>query len=364
MKITAKLKLHAHHLSEWVSTHRKTAFAISSLLMVIVGGGTTYVVLSKPKPVEVKKPVAVVKKVETPVIKYYSPLTGAPVTDEAATKKAVTAVMIENSPESRPQSGLKDSGVVFEAIAEGGITRFMVIYQQEKPQLLGPVRSVRLYDVDWLAAFDASLAHVGGSAAALNEVRNGTYRDIDQFFNAGAYWRSADRYAPHNVYTSFEKIDALNVSKGYVNSNFTGFSRIDGKASAAPTATNIDITISSNLYNSNYVYNPATNTYARSQAGAAHLDRESGQITPSVVIAMRVNETTVMEDGYRQSVTTIGDGEAIIFQNGTVTNATWHKKSKKDQITFTDVAGKDIPLVRGQTWIAAVPIDGGGVAWK
>lgn len=364
MKITEKLKSHARHLSEWVSAHRKTAFVISGLLMIVICGGTTYIVLSKPKPASVEKPVATVKKAAAPAIKYYLPLTGAAVTDEAATKKAVTAVMIENSPESRPQSGLKDSGVVFEAIAEGGITRFMALYQQEKPQLLGPVRSVRLYDVDWLAAFDASLAHVGGSAAALNEVRNGTYRDIDQFFNAGTYWRSTDRYAPHNVYTNFEKIDALNASKGYTTSNFTGFSRTDGKASAAPNATNIDITISSNLYNSNYVYNPATNNYARSQAGAAHLDRESGQITPNVVIAMKVNETTVMEDGYRQSITTIGDGEAVIFQNGTVINATWHKTSKKSQITFTDAAGQDISLVRGQTWIAAVPIDGGGVTWK
>lgn len=365
MKIIAKLKHAKDRLFSWINSHRKIAFIISAVLAIAIGGLTTFLILQKPKTTKVatiKKSVTVTKPVEA--IKYYSPLTGSLVSNQTDTKKAVTGIMIENSPNARPQSGLKNSGVVFEAIAEGGITRFLVLYQQEKPQIIGPVRSVRLYDVDWLAAFDASLAHVGGSSAALTEVRNGTYRDIDQFFNAGTYWRSTDRYAPHNVYTSFERIDALNIAKGYKESNFTGFSRADGKASATPDATNIDIVISSELYNSTYTYDKKTNTYARNQADEPHLDRESGQITPSVVIAMRVNETTVMEDGYRQSITTTGSGSAVIFQNGTATQATWYKADKKSQIKFTDDNGKEIPLVRGQTWIAAVPNDGGDVTWK
>lgn len=365
MKITAKLKSVKTRLFHWVSKHRRITFLITALIAICIGGATTYFVLQKAqtiKPATNQSSAKITKPIEA--VKYYSPLTGSLAPDQASIKKAVTGIMVENSPNSRPQSGLKNSGVVFEAIAEGGITRFLVLYQQEKPQLIGPVRSVRLYDVDWLAAFDASLAHVGGSSAALTEVRNGNYRDIDQFFNSGTYWRSTDRYAPHNVYTSFEKIDALNTSKGYKESNFTGFTRIDGKASAAPDATNIDVTISSDLYNSTYTYDKNTNTYARSQAGEPHLDRESGQISPSVVIAMKVNEETIMEDGYRQSITTIGSGGAVIFQNGLAINATWHKESKKGQINFTDETGEDIPLVRGQTWIAAIPNQGGSVSWK
>jgi hypothetical protein len=306
----------------------------------------------------------IVPKVEPIPVKYYSTLTGNLVASEADTKQAVTGMMIENSPDARPQSGLKNSGIVFEAIAEGGITRFLVLYQQEKPQMIGPVRSVRLYDLDWLAAFNASIGHVGGSAAALKEVRNGKYRDIDQFFNSKSYWRATNRYAPHNVYTNFARLDVLNAAKGYKSSNFVGFSRIDGKASGTPDATNITIKISSPLYNSTYTYNATTNTYARSQAGKPHLDREDGQITPSVVIAMRVDEKTILEDGYRQSITTIGSGNATIFQNGIAINAIWHKNSKTDQIKFTDAAGTDIPLVRGQTWIAAVPNGSGAVSWK
>ena len=272
--------------------------------------------------------------------------------------------MIENSPDARPQSGLKDSGIVFEAIAEGGITRFLVLYQTEKPQLIGPVRSLRMYYVDWLTPYQASIAHVGGSAAALGVVRGGGYRDIDQFFNAGSYWRSTDRWAPHNVYTSFEKLDALNQAKGFTKSEITSWPRQSGKASEAPNATNINITISSALYNSSYTFDAASNKYLRSQAGEPHTDREQGQITPDVVIAMKVDESLVFEDGYRESITTIGTGTAYIFQNGAVTECTWKKDSREASIQFIDANGEQIKLNRGQTWISAVPNGHGDVQWQ
>ena len=180
-----KIKQLWANIRHWIYRHRKVVLIIFSLTIIFSAGITTAIVLSKPK-----KPAVIVKKVEKPkpipvpvVVKYYSPLTGNLVADENTTKQPVTGIMIENSPNARPQSGLKDSGVVFEAIAEGGITRFLVLYQQEKPQLIGPVRSLRLYDVEWLAAFNSSIGHVGGCSGALGEVRNGSYRDLDQFFN-------------------------------------------------------------------------------------------------------------------------------------------------------------------------------------
>lgn len=351
---------------EWTLRHKKLAILISVLAVLVIGGGvaTTLYLMNRPaEPAPAPQVVAEPEPAPEPP-KFYSPLTGDLVENEADVKDLVTAIMIENSPDARPQSGLKNSGVVFEAIAEGGITRFLVLYQQEKPQLIGPVRSLRMYYVDWLAAFNPSVAHIGGSAAALAEVRNGNYRDIDQFFNAGAYWRATDRYAPHNVYTSFERLDALNSSKGYNESNFTGFTRKDSEAAETPTATRINVTISSVLFNSSYVYNAKTNLYNRSQGGAPHTDREAGQISPRVVIVMKVPTQTVFEDGYRQQINTIGSGSATIFQDGTVQEVTWSKASKTAQIGFTDAEGKDVPLARGQTWITAVPADTGAVSWQ
>lgn len=352
-------------LTAWVKQHKKRSILIGIVIALFIAGGTVAALTLFNKEEETVT-VAPKKKDEPKPepIRYYSPLTGAQVETADATKQAVTGIMIENSPDARPQSGLKNSGVVFEAIAEGGITRFLAIYQEQKPQLIGPVRSVRMYYVDWIAAFNASVAHIGGSAAALAEVRNGTYRDIDQFFNASTYWRASDRYAPHNVYTSFEKIDALNTAKGYTSSSFTGFNRKDSTASTTPNATSISVTISSALYNSAYTYNADTNTYNRSQGGAPHNDREDGQISPRVVVVMKVNEQTVMEDGWRQSIQVIGSGPAYIFQDGTAQEVTWSKSGRAGQIKFSDADGNDVPLARGQTWLTAVPSHNGGVAWQ
>lgn len=348
----------------WFKQHKKLTILLAAILVLLLAGGTVaalYFLTPKPEPQTQVAPKPEPKP-EPP--KYYSPLTGSLVDSEEATKQAVTGIMIENSPDARPQSGIKDSGVVFEAVAEGGITRFLVIYQEQKPQLIGPVRSVRSYYVDWVAAFNASVAHIGGSAAALAEVRNGQYRDIDQFFNAGAYWRASDRYAPHNVYTSFERLDALNQSKGYTSSEFTGFVRKDSKAAETPAATSVDVAISSALFNSHYSYNAATNTYDRSQAGAPHLDREAGQISPRVVVIMKVDEQRVFEDGWREQITTIGSGPVTIFQDGQVIEGAWQKLAKTSQITFTDTTGAPIKLARGQTWFTAVPTHTGSVQWQ
>ena len=348
-------------------SHRKMILIIVGVLLFLTTSVLVCVFLinmNKSTPAVVNSiPEQQVVKVDP--IKYYSTLTGSLVKDEVESKQAVTGVMIENSPEARPQSGLKEAGVVFEAICEGGITRFLALFQSEKPQLIGPVRSVRMYYISWATAFDASIAHVGGNIDALAEIENGNHRDIDQFFNGDSYWRSSDRWAPHNVYTSFQKLDELNSSKGYTTSSFTGFSRIDGSPTEKPNATNINITISSDLFNSSYIYDLATNTYARSQAGEPHLDRESGQITPSVIIAMHVNENTiVVPDGYEEQIETVGSGNATIFQNGTAVNVIWTKDSAGSQIIFTDATGVEIPLVSGQTWIVAVPNGTGDVSWS
>lgn len=230
--------------------------------------------------------------------------------------------------------------------------------------MIGPVRSLRLYYVDWLAPYNASVAHVGGSLFALREVRNGKYRDIDQFFNGAYYWRATDRYAPHNVYTSFAKLDALNAAKGYTSSTFTGFPRADGKPAKKPDANSIAINFGGALYNTAYTYDKTTNTYVRSVGGAPHIDREDGQITPTVVIAMKVEMSRVFEDGYREDIKSVGSGPAYIFQNGTVDGVTWTKPSREGGITFTNAQGKEVALNRGQTWISAIPTSTGGVSWQ
>lgn len=356
------MKQRIDQLKRWIATHRKESLMIGGALLIVLAACIAVWVhyATQVPPPEPVKQVAVKPKPEP---KYYSLLTGVQVEDEAATTQAVTAIMIENSPSARPHSGLQQAGIVYEAIAEGGITRYLALYQESKPELIGPVRSLREYNVDWITPYQASVAHVGGSKAALDLVRNGQYRDIDQFFNAQAYWRATDRYAPHNVYTSFERLDTLNREKGYLKSEPASFKRTDGKAVAEPTATNITINFSSALYNTSYAYNVKDNNYTRNLAGQPHVDREKGIITPSVIVAIRVNERTVMQDGLREEIQTSGEGKATIFQNGAVIEATWRKADRAAPLELVDAEGEPIELVRGQTWIAAVPNGKGSVAW-
>lgn len=348
-------------LLTWVRSHPRKALVIFGAVLILLAASIAAALYLALTPAEIKIGSVTVRK---PAPTYYSPLTGIKVADEAGTKQPVTGIMIENSPDARPQSGIKQAGIVYEAIAEGGITRFLALYQEAKPGLIGPVRSVRMYYVDWAAAYDASIAHVGGSFNALQEVRNGSYRDIDQFFNAGSYWRAGDRAAPHNVYTSFQNLDELNRSKGYTESHFTGFPRTDGKVSATPNATSVDINISSAWYNTHYDFDAASNTYLRSIGGEASNDREDGRIAPNVVVALKVDMTNVFEDGWRENITTIGQGGAVIFQNGTATEVTWRKTDRKAPLELLDAEGKPIKLNRGQTWIAAVPNGSGSIGWK
>lgn len=324
------------------------------------------------------------KKVEEPakepeVVKYYSPLTGIE-TSEANSKKPVLAVMIENSPEARPQSGLADAGVVFEAVAEGGITRFVALYQEAQPELLGPIRSVRPYFVEWASAFDPAIAHVGGSETALAMTRSGDFGvDIDQYANEGSYWRTNDRYAPHNMYSNMETLSKLMSAKNKTTSKFTAWPRKDGKKVEKPSksegektedseeekvtfANTIVMPVSTGAFLVSYDYNPENNTYTRYQGGEAHVDREKGQIAPNVVIAIMVN-MNLSADGLHNEISTTGTGKAYIFQNGIVEEATWSRDNATAQLKFVDKEGEQIEINRGKTWITAVP-NGQSVTWQ
>lgn len=304
-------------------------------------------VKSKPKPVE-------------PTI-VPSNLSGLPV-DPAVNNRQVTAIMIENSLDSRPQSGLKDAGIVYEAIAEGGITRFVALYQAEQPDYIGPVRSIRPYYIDFLLPFDAAVAHVGGAPQALIDIKTLGVKDLDQFGNSGAYNRIASRYAPHNVYTSIEKLNALENAKGFTSSKYTGFQRKKDAASKQPNATSVDFNISGFNYSVHYDYDASTNSYKRSVGGKPHLDqRSAAQLMPKVVIAL-IMSRGIASDGQHTNYGTTGSGAMYVYQDGVITQGTWQKADRRSQFIFTGTDGKPLKLNAGQTWISIV--DSGKIGHK
>ncbi len=342
----------------WVSLDRNVRFGIIAaclLLFVVAATGWYYFIkpTSTPSIDITKHPKKVIKPITVA-----SPLTGVQV-DPSLVSRPVTGIMIENSPDARPQSGLQDAGVVYEAIAEGGITRFLALFQDATPQYIGPVRSLRPYYLDFAQAFQASIAHVGGSPEALARVRSGGYRDLDQFFNSKYYSRISARAAPHNVYTSFTKLDALNQSKHYTSSTYTSWPRKADKKLVTPTAKSINVAISSPVFYSHYDYDAASNSYARSEGGAPHKELVSAndhagvQIRPKVVIAL-VMHYGIEADGQHSIYTDTGTGTAYIFQDGGVTQGTWSRASGESQVEFNDATGAPIKLDAGQTWITLV----------
>jgi hypothetical protein len=336
-----------------LSKHRTIVFAVISMLLIIgcgamafftrpSGQGGTYV---SQKPTYTPKVTTVA-----------STLSGLQVEPDV-NSRAITGVMIENSVDARPQSGLDQASVVFEAIAEGGITRFLALFQDTAPGYIGPVRSARPYYVQWCMSFDCALGHAGGSPEALSNIKSWGTKDLDQFANSGAYQRVTNRYAPHNLYSSIDSLNKLESSKGFSTPSFTPLVRKKSAPSKTPNASSIDVAISSATYNSHYDYDAATNSYKRNQDGAAHMTVDGAgnqtQITPKVVVVLVTSYGVASDKHSSYGVT--GSGEALVFQDGTVTHGSWNKDDYKSALSLKNDAGTILTLNPGQTWFVALP---------
>lgn len=335
---------------EWLKGITKKQWIIfgivAGLLLIGVGAGL-YFLLKDDQRATIEQKAELEAEPEPTTVA--SNLSGLQV-DKSVNDRPVTAIMIENSLDARPQAGLLGASVVFEAIAEGGITRFVALYQDTEPDYIGPVRSVRPYYIQWALGFDAAIAHAGGSAEALNLLKSTGAKDLNH--NSAYFWRVNNRTAPHNLYTSMAKMREYEAQKGYGKANFTPLARKAEQPSAVPTARTIDLNISSSNYNVHYDYDPTTNNYKRSEGGKPHTDERSGaQLSPKAVVAL------IMPQGKNGIYTTygvIGSGQVVIFQDGTVQEGTWKKDSNTSNFTFTDAAGNPMQLIPGQTWFTAL----------
>lgn len=350
-----------------LSKKQKNSLIISVIFLILVIIFSFLFFFKKPEIAPVKNPDPKSQKTEpkkkAKPEKFYSKLSGVEVSEKSLENAPVFGVMIENSIPARPQSGLSQAEVVFEAIAEGGITRFLALYQQNKPKLLGPVRSIRGYYIDWASGFDASIAHVGGPGDALARMRDGKHKDMDEFLNTQTFWRSKNRYAPHNVYTNFTILSALGSSKGWNSSNFEGFSRKEDSTAKEKNATQIQVNISGFSYNSTYVYQENCNCYLRSQAGVAHTDANGTQISTKTLIVLKM-ENKLAVDRYHNTYRNIGSGVAIVFQDGVVQEVKWVKSSEDSPLILQNNDGSNFKINRGQSWIVAVGNSTGSIGWQ
>ncbi len=287
-------------------------------------------------------------------------------------KRAPVAVMTNNHIQARPQSGLSSADIVYEALAESGITRYMAIYWSEGPQKVGPIRSARQYYLEWLSPFDPLYIYDG--CALTEDVRTNacgniyTY-GIKNIATIGA-WRVNDgtRFAPHNEYSS-----VVNTWEYAANRDWDEFPttiqslkfKKDAKTEDRGQKTRVKATFRTDLshngiYDSEWVYDPTSNTYLHRIGGQADLDLETGrQVNAKVVIVERVAMQSAGDDHGRIIQTTIGQGDAVILQDGKIVQGTWKKDSRTARTRYYNSGGQEIELNRGRIWIMAVPRDQG-----
>ena len=292
-----------------------------------------------------------------------SQLNGVMISREVANKRPF-AIMIENHSDSRPHSGLGDADVVYEALAEGGITRFMALYQSELADEIGPVRSARAYYLDWAIEYEPIYTHAGGSELALKKILEYGLRDLNGIA-AGSrfFWRDSGRVAPHNLYTSKEKLELAKRDEidDWGEDKFPAnviqpWQYASGEASSN-SEQKITINYSSLTYQVDWQYDPGTNVYKRSLAGEEHRDRRNDeQIEASTVVIQKT--ATELRDGQHLNIGTTGSGEGYLIKNGKAYEIRWEKDELTDRTKFYKKYSNDeMTLVPGQIWVEIVPLD-------
>lgn len=295
----------------------------------------------------------------TPTAFAISPLDGTRVTP-GREKRHALGIMIENHTEARPQSGLTSASIVYEAIAEGGITRFLAIFGPNDAKTVGPVRSARDYYIDWATEYNAFYVHCGGSPQALSRLATSYKYNLDQFYN-GKYFYRAPRAGiafEHTLFSSTEKLyQAAKDKKWPLNDLSVGKweFRTEAFQKAQPDINKISIAYSNlKAYSCYFLYNAKTNSYDRySGDGVAIKDaNNSKNVSPKNLVLQYVNRAMV--DAKHWDMTTIGSGEAKIFIGGSAIEGTWKKKDMTSRTTYYDGSGKVVVLNPGQTWVCIV----------
>jgi hypothetical protein len=290
---------------------------------------------------------------------YTNPLSGEPVSSTAETAVQVVGVMIDNHVDAWPQSGVAEAKIVYEAVVEGGITRYFALYDStQNVAEVGPVRSARVYFLDWIQEYgDGLYVHSGGSPQALAAIKPRGVFDANEFFWGRYFWRASHHYAPHNLYISGAKWQAMLAQRQASTTLFTSdkaWKYTTGVGTTAPTNYNLAVTFSAG-YEVEWQYNSSSLQYQRSINNKKEKDRDGSEIwARNLVVQVTDVADIANDDKGRQEVKTIGSGKAIVLKKGAVIYGTWSKKSITDRTRFYDNNGQEIVFTPGTTWVEVV----------
>ena len=294
-------------------------------------------------------------------------LSGEELSDDVLNSRPV-AVMIENSPDSRPQSGLINADIVFEVVDEYGITRYVAIFSSKDAEIMGPVRSARIYYAEIARSFDPIYTFWGTYPDAYEVIKKMDMDVLDAnsdryvpYTNSG--WRDKTRsdITEHTAFMSTlgikedaEKFE-YSLEGGQSPMNF----KLDAVDSERGNIADITVDFSHAKYLVDFKYDTEQNIYLKSLAGEPHIDFESKeQLSINNVIVLMTDIDGPIDQYGHMVVRTTGShelGEAYYFMDGTVTEGTWGRTSIFDPFEFKDKDGNTVLFNRGSTWICMIP---------
>ncbi len=272
--------------------------------------------------------------------------------------------MIDDNQAARPQSGFTSASIVYQAPADGGEVRYMMVFQEGTATDIGPVRSMRPYYAYWAAEYKASFGHYGGDAQSLSEVipamASYIYNMDALRGQPCAYHRVSTRVMPHNAYTN--SAAQIGCAKKYrlPGGRTRGCPRARSSTTCRPAfrPEKASISIAYPTGTIDYKYDKKSNSYLRSVHGKAQIDPASKKrVTARDVVVLIQNVSYYSEPGHgsRPVVANVGTGKAIVFHDGLAIVGTWKKTTNTDLTRLYDSYGDEIPLLRGEIFIQSVP---------
>ena len=269
------------------------------------------------------------------------------------------SIMVENSEGARPQSGLDKANIVYEVLAEGGITRFLAIYYDQDAEEVGPIRSARPYFVSKSLEHQAIYAHAGGSEEAYNFIKEEKIDDINEFVDFQPFWRSIDRKPPHNLYTSTIKLRKEANKLGYIEmiKKQEYQFEIDRNERLTGGETDTIVIPYNNIYKITYKYQPESMKYLRFMNDEPHIDAKTKeQLAVDNIIIQFAGSKVIDEEG-RLAIDFIGKGKGLLFFKGSAEEIIWEKQDLTSKTIFMYKEGDRIALTPGNVWIQIVSAD-------
>jgi Protein of unknown function (DUF3048) N-terminal domain/Protein of unknown function (DUF3048) C-terminal domain len=275
--------------------------------------------------------------------------------------RAGLAIMVENQADARPQTGLPAADVVYEALAEGGITRFLAVYLSGDAGMVGPVRSLRHYFAFLAGDYGADLVHIGASPEGFAWRDAMNLGKLDESASDPGVWRVRTRRAPHNAYTGTAADREFLLARGRQRNRLWGPLLFSSEPPlGSEVAEHVAVSFRPWAYRVDYAWDAEQERYRRSMEGAPHLDADTGeQISPATVVVQFADVERVPNDPKLRLDMNIvdGNGPLLVMNGGRQREGWWSKAAPRSATQWLDADGEPLVIPHGQVWVEIVPVD-------